>query len=50
MKKLLLIEIFLAIIIIASTIFIDTISALRVISIEGWVSVIIFSVNFIKEL
>ena len=50
MKKLLLIEIILAIIIIASIIFIDTIPTLRIISIEGWVSVIMFSVNSIKEL
>ena len=49
MKKLLLIEIFLAIIIIVNIVFIDTISALRVISIEGWISVIIFSVNSIKN-
>ena len=50
MKKLLLIEIFLAITVIVSVIFTDTISTLRVISILGWISVIIFSVHFIKEL
>ena len=50
MKKLLLIEIFLAILVIVSTIFTDTISTLRVASILGWVSVIMFSVHSIKEL
>lgn len=50
MKKLLLIEIFLAIIVIVSNILTDTISALRVTSIVGWVSVIMFSVHSIKEL
>ena len=49
MKKLLLIEIFSAIIAIVSTIFIDTISTLRATSVLGWVSVIIFSIYFIKR-
>ena len=50
MKKLLLIEIFLAIFTIVCTIFTDTVSTLRVTSILGWVSVIMFSIQSIKEL
>ena len=50
MKKLLLIEIFLAIFTIVCTIFTDTVSTLRVTSILGWVSVIMFSIQSINEL